>query len=302
MISLTPQKVHDRVKARQSKDSFEEINFVGRSSSFTVLGYVTMGLALLIILVPLWWIVSTSAKTQGDIYTSPATYWPNPWTFENYRIVQNDLAFGSYLRNSIIITVVLSSIKIVLGVASAYALALLRFPGRNLVFMVVIASLMVPNQITVISNYSLIANLGLRNTFAGIILPLAGTAFGTFLMRNHFLSLPKEVIESARIDGAGPLKLLFRIVLPMSWSTLSAFALITIVNDWNEYLWPFLMSDDESTAPLQIGLTFLQNNEGLTNWGPVMAGTVLAVLPVLIVFVIMQKSMIKGLTSGAVKG
>lgn len=280
----------------------EEINYVGQTIGFKVIGYVAMFFSLALILVPIYWIVLASFKTPGDIYVNPATYWPNPPTIDNYVTVQTDLAFNTYLRNSIIITVVLSTIKIALGVTSAYALALLRFPGRNLIFLLVIASLMVPNQITVISNYSLIASLGLRNTFLGIILPLAGTAFGTFLMRNHFLSLPTEVIEAARMDGAGPVKLLFRVVLPMSWPTLSAFALITIVNDWNEYLWPFLMSDDERTAPIQIGLTFLQNNEGLTNWGPVMAGTVLAVIPVLIVFLILQKNMIKGLTSGAVKG
>ena len=146
--------------------------------------------------------------------------------------------------------------------ACAYALSLLRFPGRGLVFLVVIAALMVPNQITVISNYALVAQLGWRNTFQGIIVPLAGVAFGTFLMRNQFLSLPGEIIEAARLDGAGPLKLLWRVVLPMSWPTLVAFSLITVVNEWNEYLWPFLMSDDERTAPLPVGLTLLQNNDG----------------------------------------
>ncbi|MDO4665618.1 MAG: carbohydrate ABC transporter permease [Actinomycetaceae bacterium] len=287
-----------RIKEPQT----ESLNYVGQSRAFKIIGYTTMLLALLGILVPIYWILLASFKTQGDIYTAPATYWPNPFTTQNYHTVSTTIPLAMYLRNSVIITIILSSVKILLGVMSAYALALLRFPGRNLIFMLVIASLMVPNQITVISNYSLIANLGLRNTFAGIILPLAGTAFGTFLMRNHFMSLPTEVIEAARMDGAGPFKLLWKVVLPMSWPTLSAFALITIVNDWNEYLWPFLMSDDEHTAPIQIGLTFLQNNEGLTNWGPVMAGTVLAVIPVLIVFLILQKNMIKGLTSGAVKG
>ena len=275
---------------------------VHTSVAFIIIGYIAMLIAFLGIMIPIYWIVLTSFKTQGDIYTHPATYIANPFTTENYQAVSSEIPLVTYLRNSLIITIVLSAVKILLGVLSAYALALLRFPGRNLVFILIIASLLVPNQITVISNYSLIAGMNMRNTFAGIILPLAGTAFGTFLMRNHFLSLPTEVIEAARMDGAGPLKLLWRVVLPMSWPTLSAFALITIVNDWNEYLWPFLMSEDERTAPIQIGLTFLQNNEGLTNWGPVMAGTVLAVIPLLIVFFILQKNMIKGLTTGAVKG
>jgi sn-glycerol 3-phosphate transport system permease protein len=190
----------------------------------------------------------------------------------------------------------------VLGVVSAYALSLLRFPGRNLVFLVVIAALMVPNQITVISNYALIAQVGWRNTLLGIIVPLCGVAFGTFLMRNHFLSLPVSVIEAARIDGANWWQLLVRVVLPMSGPTMVAFAVVTLVNEWNEYLWPFLMADDASVAPLPVGLTQLQNNDGLTNWGPVMAGTVLTMLPILVVFLVLQRHMIKGLTSGAVKG
>ena len=184
-----------------------------------------------------------------------------------------------------IITFFPAGIKIVLGVLSAYALSLLRFPGRGILFVVILAALMVPNQITIISNFALVAQLGWKNTFQGIIIPLAGVAFGTFLMRNQFLSLPHEIIEAA----------------PLSWPTLVAFSLITIVNEWNEYLWPFLMSDDERTAPLQVGLTMLQNNDGVTNWGPVMAGTVLTILPVLILFLVLQRQMIKGLTSGAVK-
>jgi sn-glycerol 3-phosphate transport system permease protein len=216
--------------------------------------------------------------------------------------VLTEVPFLEYLRNSIFITTCLVIAKVTLGVLSAYALSFLRFPGRTIVFLVIISALMVPNQITVISNYALVAQLGWRNTFQGIIVPLAGVAFGTFLMRNHFMSLPWEIIAAARMDGAGPMKLLFRVVLPMSWPTLVAFTLITIVNEWNEYLWPFLMSTDARTAPLPVGLTLLQNNEGLTNWGPVMAGTILTMLPILIVFVVLQKHMIKGLTSGAVKG
>lgn len=187
---------------------------------------------------------------------------------------------------------------------SAYALVFSDVPRRvrSVLFVVIVAALMIPNQITVISNYAIVAQAGLRNTFVGIIVPLAGVAFGTFLLRNHFLSLPTEVIEAARMDAAGPMRTLFRVVLPMSWPTLVAFVLITLVNEWNEYLWPFLMSDQAGTAPLPIGLTLLQNNEGVSNWGPIMAGTIVTMLPILIIFLILQRPMIKGLTSGAVKG
>jgi sn-glycerol 3-phosphate transport system permease protein len=272
-----------------------------RSVWGTVAGYVAMIVVALVIIVPLFWILSTSFKLRPEIYVRPAQWLPRPLTGSNYQDLTTRIPFWDYLRNSVIITGLGSIAKIVLGVLSAYALSLLRFPGRTLVFFVIIAALMVPNQITVISNYALIAELGWRNTYQGIIIPLIGVAFGTFLMRNAFLALPTEVIEAARMDGAGPLKLLWRVALPLTWPTLVAFAIITVVNEWNEYLWPFLMSDDERTAPLPVGLTLLQNNEGLTNWGTVMAGTVLAMLPILVLFLFLQRHMLKGLTAGAVK-
>jgi len=267
----------------------------------TALGYLGMFIVVVLIVVPLFWILATSFKERSDIYVRPAHWIPQPVTGGNYVDVTTRIPFLSFLRNSVILTLTISAAKIILGVLSAYALSLLRFPGRSIVFLVVIAALMVPNQITVISNYALISQLGWRNTYQGIVIPLAGVAFGTFLMRNQFLSLPGEIIEAARMDGAGPLKLLWRVVMPLSWPTLVAFSLITVVNEWNEYLWPFLMSDDERTAPLPVGLTLLQNNEGVTNWGPVMSGTIIAMLPILVLFLFLQRQMIKGLTAGAVK-
>jgi len=270
--------------------------------SANVLGYAAMFAVLLMIGLPLFWILITSFKDRPDIYVQPVTWWPSVFHPQNYDEATTEVPFFTYLRNSIIITTAVSSIKFVLGVLSAYGLVFLRFPGKNIVFLVIIAALMVPNQITVISNYSLISELGWRNSFQGIIIPLAGVAFGTFLMRNHFLSLPPEIIEAARMDGAGPVRLMFRVILPLSGPTMVAFAIITIVTEWNEYLWPFLMSDDSSVAPLPVGLTLLQNSEGYTNWGAVMAATVLTILPILLVFLVLQRHMIKGLTSGAVKG
>lgn len=272
------------------------------STGRRIVGYAGMLIAFLLIAVPLYWIVVTSFKERPDIYTQPAQWWPAHPTAANYPAATTEIDFWAYFRNSVLITTVLSISKVVLGVLSAYALSLMRFPGRSVVFLVVIAALMVPNQITVISNYALVSQLGWRDTYQGIIIPLAGVAFGTFLMRNAFLGVPYEIIEAARMDAAGPLKLLWRVVLPMTWPTLVAFALITVVNEWNEYLWPYLMASDSRVGTLPIGLTQLQNNEGLSDWGPIMAATVLAMIPVLALFLLLQRHMIKGLTAGAVKG
>ena len=287
-------------KAQQGRRQGAE---VGRGPSVgKVLGYIGLVGAIAMMAIPLYFIVIASLKTHGDIYSNPISWWPNPMAPENYATVMKSMNFMQYLRNSVIITLTLTAVKVTLGVLTAYAFAYLRFPGRSLLFLLVLSALMVPNQITIISNYALVANLGWRNTFQGIIVPLAGTAFGAFLMRKHFLSLPGEIMEAAEMDGSGFFRTLFKVVLPMSWPTISAFTLITVVDEWNQYLWPFLIADTDKVAPLQIGLTQLRDNEGLTYWGPVMAGTLLTTLPMIVVFLLLQKQMIKGLTSGAVKG
>lgn len=267
-----------------------------------IMGYVGMVLAILFISLPLVFIVLTSFKQQSEIYTQPVTWFPSEFNFDNYANVFERVPFLNYFRNSIIITVILCLVKIILGVISAYALSILRFPGRNLVFLLVISALMVPSEVTVISNYALVSQLGWRDTYQGIIVPLAGIAFGTFLMRNHFMSIPSELIEAARMDHCGHFRLLWKVLLPISMPTLVAFSMITVVNEWNQYLWPFLMAETDNSATLPIGLTMLQNNEGVSNWGPVMAATIMTMLPVLVMFLALQQYMIKGLISGAVKG
>lgn len=266
------------------------------------MGYLGMALAVLFIGLPLIWIILASLKEQSEIYTYPVQWLPARPVFENYSEVFTRVPFGEYFRNSVLITLILCAVKIVLGVISAYALAILRFPGRNLVFMLIIATLMVPAEVTVISNYALVSQLGWRDTYQGIILPLAGIAFGTFLMRNHFMSIPKELIEAARMDHCGHFRLLWKVLLPISIPTLVAFSMITVVNEWNQYLWPLLISETSDSATLPIGLTMLQNNEGVSNWGPVMAATIMTMTPVLVLFLALQQYMIKGLISGAVKG
>lgn len=283
---------------RRRKGAPAETASIGKK----ILGYGALVVTVLMIMVPIFFIVITSFKTYQEVYSDPITFWPDPAVPENYKRVWETSGFPQYLRNSIGITLILTVVQVVLGVLSAYAFAFLRFPGRNLLFLLVIATLMVPNQITIISNYALTASLGWRDTWIGVIVPLAGVAFGCFLMRNHFLSLPAEIMEAAEMDGAGFFTRLFKVVLPMSWPTLSAFLLITLVNEWNGYLWPFLITDTPAAATLPVGLTRLQDAEGMTNWAPVMAGTVLTTLPMILAFILLQKQMIKGLTAGAVKG
>ncbi|WP_280368279.1 carbohydrate ABC transporter permease [Nocardia wallacei] len=274
--------------------------FRRRQRAATLLGYAAMACVLIIVGVPLFWVLTTSFEARPDIYTRPAVWWPRTWQPGNYTEAATTLPFGTFLRNSLIVTAVVAAVKFVLGVCGAYGLVFLRFPGKTPIFLLILAALLVPDEVTVISNYALVDQWGLRNTLPGIIVPLCGVAFGIFLLRNHFRSLPAEVIDAARMDGAGRWQLLTRVVLPMSGPTLVTFAVVTIVTEWNEYLWPLLMADDAGVATLPVGLTLLQSTENpsFTNWGPVMAGTVLTMLPILVVFLILQRHMIKGITLG----
>nr|WP_246211449.1 carbohydrate ABC transporter permease [Phytoactinopolyspora alkaliphila] len=185
---------------------------------------------------------------------------------------------------------------------TAYALVFIRFPAKKLVFIVIIVALMVPPQVVVVPNYTLIADLGWQNTYLGIIVPGLGTAFGTFLLRQQFLTLPHAIIDAATLDGAGHWRRLWRVIAPISAPTIATVALVTIVSEWNEYLWPLIIVDRPEMMTLPVALTLMQNADGTNNWGVLMAGTAMVVLPVLIIFTLLQRHIVAGLTQGATTG
>jgi len=265
-------------------------------------GYAGLLAAVALIGLPLLWMAGASLKTRQEIYTLPVSWLPEAIRWQNYRDAWTAVPFERFFINSLVTTGAGSGLELANGVLTAYALVFLRFPRKNLVFLVVLAALMVPVQITIIPNYVLVAELGWVNTYQGIIIPGAAVAFGTFLMRQQFLALPREVIEAARIDGAGHLRMLWQIVLPMSRPTLVTFGLISVVSKWNEYLWPLLVTNTAERMTLPVGLTHLQDSEGSSEWGIVMAGAVMVIAPVLAVFLWAQRHIVEGLTAGSVKG
>ncbi|MCU1575143.1 MAG: glycerol-3-phosphate transporter permease [Micrococcaceae bacterium] len=243
-----------------------------------------------------------SFKGQDEIYSVPIQWLPDSITGANYSAAMDSVPFGSFFLNSVLTTFIGAGIKIVLGLMTAYALVFLDVPFRKFFFALVIFALLVPQQIVILPNYTLVASLGWLNTYQGIIVPGLASAFGTFLFRQHFLSLPVAVLEAAALDGAGHLRRLWAFVVPMSAPTIAAVGLVSVVSEWNEYLWPLLVVDRPGMMTLPIGLTLLQNTDGLTNWGVLMAGTVLVTLPILAVFFALQRRIMAGLTAGAVTG
>ncbi|MET3369627.1 carbohydrate ABC transporter permease [Arthrobacter sp. M2012083] len=266
-------------------------------------GYVPLILATLVVFVPLLWMMLSSLKAPGEIVTTNLTLLPKDPTLQNYADAASTVPFARFFLNSVIVTVVGSTIKCILAVLTAYALVFVRFPFKRAIFLLILVALMVPPQVSVLPNYVLIAGMGGLNTYWGIILPGLGTAFGTFLLRQHFLTLPPAIMESAEIDGAGHWRKLWKIVVPVSVPSIATVALVTIVSEWNEYIWPLIVTDHPDMMTLPVGLTQLVNSDGSTqNWGMLMAGAVIVLLPILVIFAALQRYIVSGLTQGAVTG
>ena len=272
-----------------------------------ILGKVGLGFAVLVIVSPavlfFIWMLSLSLKFEIDNASYPPILFPDRFAWKNYAEVLASNRFATYFVNSLIVTSVGATIKVLLAILTAYALVFVRFPYKNVIFVLILVALMVPPQVSILPNYILIAGMGGKNTLWGIILPGLGTAFGTFLLRQHFLTLPASILESAEIDGAGHWRRLWRIVVPVSGPSIATVALVVVVSEWNDYIWPLIITDRPETMTLPVGLTLLQNSEGNgSGWGILMAGAVLVIVPILLVFAALQRYIVAGLTQGSVTG
>ena len=287
---------------REEKGGWREA-FLPRNLAATVLtGYIPLLLSFVLIVGPLAWMVIASFKPISEIVTTDPSFWPQEPTTANYSLVAERVPLARVFANSVIVTVVGSLIKVVLAITSAYALVFVKVPFRNAVFLGILVALMVPPEAAMLPNYLTISAMGGRNTLWGIILPGLGTAFGTFLLRQQFMALPTELVEAAELDGAGHWRRMWRIVAPVSAPAIATVALVTIVNEWNNFLWPLVITDTPENMTLPVGLNLLRSIESDTgSYGVLMAGAVVLLLPVLIIFAALQRHIVSGLTQGAVK-
>jgi sn-glycerol 3-phosphate transport system permease protein len=265
-------------------------------------GYVPMILALLIVALPLLWMILASFKPVAEIVTVDPSLWPKKATLENYASVADRVPLARVFLNSVIVTFVGAAIKVFLAITTAYALVFIDIPFRNAIFMGILVALMVPPEAAMLPNFLSISAIGGRDTLWGIILPGLGTAFGTFMLRQQFKTLPAELLEAAELDGAGHWRRLWRIVVPVSTPTIATVALVIIVNEWNNFLWPLVIIDSPDKMTLPVGLNLLRSIETQTgSYGVLMAGAVIVIAPVLLVFAALQRYIVAGLTQGAVK-
>ncbi|MCB0187868.1 MAG: carbohydrate ABC transporter permease, partial [Caldilineaceae bacterium] len=245
----------------------------------------------------------TSFKPPSQVVTFPPSLFPSEWTFVNYVVAWQQTPFGRYLYNSLIQSGIITAAQVLTSILAAYAFSVLVFPGRNLFFYIVLGSLMVPFELTFIPNFQMVSSWNLGNTYAGLTVPFVASAFGVFMLRQFFLTVPKDFHDAARIDGANNWRYLWRILVPLSKGSVGAFAIFSFLNAWNQYLWPLIITNEDTMRTLQIGIRFFMNTlERGADWGPVMAGSMIALGPALIVFLVAQKQLVQGVAMTGLKG
>ena len=252
-------------------------------------------------LIPLYWLFSSSLKPHGEIYSWPLQWIPTSLTLENFTDAWKSAPFDRFFLNSIITTGVGTLLELTLAILCAYAFVFVEFRFKKVAFALIIASMMLPGHVTLIVNYITVANLGWLNSYAGIILPGIASAFAMFLLYQFMRTIDKDILQAAEIDGAGHLRRMVLIVVPLSSPMILTGTLIVMVGKWNEYVWPLIVTSTADMRTLPIGLLFLRSQEGYSNWGVIMAGAVFVSLPMLILFFLAQKRIIGGLAAGALK-
>jgi multiple sugar transport system permease protein len=263
--------------------------------------YAVLVAGLLVVVGPFLWMVLSSVKPEGEIRHVPPTWWPETFTLENYEQLFIRLDFPRFFFNSVVVAAAITIGNLLFCSMLGYALAKLKFPGRRVLFGIVLGTLMVPGMVTFVPMFVLVSNLGLTNTYPGLIVPFLAGAFGVFLMRQYLLSIPDDLLEAARMDGAGELRIFWRIVLPLCGPALATLGILTFLSSWNSFLWPLVVATTEDKYTLPVALALFSVGQNRTEFGLLLAGSVVVVLPVLVIFLLLQRQFLRGIATTGLK-
>jgi multiple sugar transport system permease protein len=259
-----------------------------------VVAYIALGIGSLWALVPFLWMISTSLKTDGQVLVYPPAWIPSPVAWGNYAAVLKLVPFGQFLVNTTIVAVTVTILELITSSFAAYAFARLRFPGRDKLFLLYLGTLMIPGQVTIIPNFLVISWLGWVDTYAALIIPAAFSAFGTFLLRQFFLSIPPELEQAARMDGCSYFGIYRHIILPLSGPALATLAVFAFMTQWNAFLWPLIVTNKETMRTLTVGIRYFGDDApGQFNY--LMSGTVMSLIPILVLFLLLQRYFVRGI-------
>ncbi len=265
-----------------------------------VLAYLLLTVLSVAVLVPFAWMVSSSLKLDADVFSVPIQWIPAEFHWENFSNIWERIPLLTYLRNSVFLSLTITALQVLTGSFAAYGFAKVRFPGRDALFLAYIATIAVPWQAYMVPQYIIMQKAGLVNTHLSLILLQAFSAFGVFLMRQYYLTIPDELCEAGRLDGLSEYGIWARIVLPLSKPALASLALLTFVNTWNDYMGPFIYLTDNKLWTIQLGL---RSFVGLydAEYAMIMTGSVLSVLPILVIFLLGQKYFVRGIATSGLK-
>jgi multiple sugar transport system permease protein len=263
--------------------------------------YLLLTVAVVAVAAPFVWMVLGSLKPTSELRQMPPTWWPQNPSLDNFTQLFSQLSFGRYFFNSTVVALVVTVGNMLFCSMLGYALAMLNFRGKNLVFVGVLAMLMIPGVVTFVPQFVLVANAGLVDTLPGLFLPFLAAPFGVFLMRQYILGLPRDLLDAARVDGAGELRIFARIILPLCGPALATLGILTFLGSWNNFLWPLVVAQSEDKYTLPVALALYSTGQNSTNYGLLLAGATVVIIPILIVFLIFQKRFIEGIATTGLK-
>lgn len=273
-----------------------------KKSFFTVVSmYFFIGACFLATIMPFVWMVSTSLKSPDEIFTREPVFIPEKPTMSHYRELFEKVNFAGHFMNSLIVAGGLTVLSVLINSMAAYAFAKLNFPGREKLFTLLLLTMMVPGQVTMMPVFIILKNLGLLNSYLGLIIPGSASVFAVFMLKQFMYEIPDELLEAARIDGCSEFRIYRSIILPLCKPIIATLIIFNFMGAWNEFLWPLIIMLDEKKYTLPVALSNL-NGQYNTEWGLLMAGSVVVVIPVILIFLLAQKHYIKGIAAGAVKG
>lgn len=268
----------------------------------TILTILILGFGALLMIAPFLWIINAAFGKTSEVYVLPPKWIPLNPSLDNFTSVFEQVPYAQFMLNSLKLAVLVTLGQLVTCSMAAYAFARLNFPGKNILFLLLISALMIPGQVTLVPLFILMRQLGLYNTHAALILPALINPFGVFLLRQYFLTIPAELEDAARVDGANVFTIYFRIILPLAGPVLTTLAILTFVSMWNSYFLPLIMLNKPELQVLTVGLTLLQGQYGAGALGPVAAALAMAIVPVLVIFLLLQKYIIQSIVSTGIKG
>jgi len=263
--------------------------------------YAVLTVGFIAVITPFLWMILGSFKGEGELRQVPPTWWPETPTLDNYRDLFSKESFPRYFLNSTVVAVSVTAGNVIFCSMVGYALAKLTFRGKRLVFGLVMGTLLLPGMVTFVPLFVLVANLGLVDSYPGLILPFLVTPFGVFLMRQFIVGLPDDLLDAGRVDGASELRIFRQIILPLCGPALGTLGILTFLGSWNSFLWPLVVAQTQDYYTLPVALALFAIGQNVTNYGILLAGATVVVMPIVVVFLILQRRFIEGIATTGIK-